>query len=104
MKLPRRACRAYNDRARRRLARWFWAATFTPQFVLSPTDVQEEARTLAEWIQAAGPSGGVQPPEVVIACKAPDLTWLEGFATDEGGIGSTGQSSHYWHVETRVIR
>jgi hypothetical protein len=76
MREPRKASHAYNDLARRRLATWFWAATFTPELRLTGSHVEDEARALAKWVRSTDPVNGASLPEVVAKLQVPPVTWL----------------------------
>lgn len=59
-KLPKSGSERYTVVARRRVARWFWAATFTGYAPRDDTAVRYEADTLVRWACAQG-----DPPDVV---------------------------------------
>lgn len=65
-KPPRTGSEEYNDVARRRLARWFWATTFKG-YNADDEELYEEALALLAWAKRDGPE-----PPAVAAVEVPD--------------------------------
>ncbi len=70
---PKQGNERYTAIARRRAARWFWAATFSAHAPRTAHEVLREADRLAAWARGDGP-----PPVIVEEARAPDEADIAG--------------------------
>ena len=76
-RLPQRASRVYNDVARRRLAAWFWSATFAEKERPSQEWVAAQAEALLAWVRTPSSSSIDARPPLVTSLKVPAADWLD---------------------------
>ena len=93
---PPTGSREYNDLARRRIAKWFWAATFR-RLRLNNGSVQAEAEALVEWARSGPSQPSASPPTVVAEMRPPPIEWL-----DEISYGR--KDWRYWAVLALLAR
>lgn len=70
--LPRSGSPDFSDSARRRLARWYWATTFSAKRI-PDSQVLPSAKALLDWA-----AGGETPPQEIKNFEPPDLAWVQG--------------------------
>lgn len=78
-KMPRSGSEQYTDSARRRVARWFWAATFAGYGPRDDAAVKREAEDLVAWARGQGSA-----PNVVADVRTPAEEQIAAIPFDPG--------------------